>query len=49
MIVDPMGVELATIGEDTDVAVAWLTATRIAEVRATNPALALRRFTIIER
>ncbi|MBB5633876.1 putative amidohydrolase [Cryobacterium mesophilum] len=44
MIVDPMGIELATIGENTDVAVAWISPARIAEVRAVNPALALRRF-----
>ena len=44
MIVDPMGVELATIGETTDVAVAWLDPERLASVRGTNPALALRRF-----
>lgn len=49
MIVDPMGVELVTIGETTDVALAWLTAARLVEVRTTNPALALRRFTITER
>jgi predicted amidohydrolase len=46
MIVDPMGVELATIGEETAVAVAWISSTRIAEVRAVNPALGLRRFGI---
>ena len=44
MVVDPMGVELVTIGETTDVAVAWVSAQRIAAVRALNPALALRRF-----
>jgi predicted amidohydrolase len=44
MIIDPMGVELATIGETVDVAVAMLSPTRIAEVRKTNPSLALRRF-----
>ena len=49
MIVDPMGVEIATIGENTDVALAWVSATRIAEVRAINPALALRRFGVTER
>jgi predicted amidohydrolase len=46
MIVDPMGVELVTIGENTGVAVAWVSAARIAEVRALNPALGLRRFGI---
>ncbi|CAN5494242.1 carbon-nitrogen hydrolase family protein [soil metagenome] len=46
MIVDPMGVELVTIGEETAVAVAWISSARIAEVRAVNPALGLRRFGI---
>ncbi|MBM7505277.1 carbon-nitrogen hydrolase family protein [Agromyces aurantiacus] len=49
MIVDPMGVELATIGEQEDVAVAWLSSERIAAVRRLNPALALRRFAVTER
>ncbi|KQM83108.1 carbon-nitrogen hydrolase family protein [Agromyces sp. Leaf222] len=49
MIVDPMGVELATIGETTDVAVAWVSAERIAAVRRVNPALALRRFDVVPR
>ena len=46
MIVDPMGVELATIGEATDVAVAWVSRERIDAVRRINPALALRRFDV---
>ncbi|MFM9920092.1 carbon-nitrogen hydrolase family protein [Lacisediminihabitans sp. H27-G8] len=46
MIVDPMGVELVTIGEETAVAVAWISSARIAEVRTVNPALGLRRFGI---
>jgi predicted amidohydrolase len=49
MIVDPMGVEIATIGETTDVAVATISLKRVAEVRELNPALALRRFTIFPR
>ena len=49
MIVDPMGVELATVGEQEDVALAWVSAARIAAVRKLNPALALRRFAVIER
>jgi len=49
MIVDPMGVELATIGEATDVAVAWVSVERIAAVRRVNPALALRRFAVVPR
>ncbi len=44
LIVDPMGVELAALGEAADVAVAWLDPARITSVRATNPALAMRRF-----
>jgi predicted amidohydrolase len=48
MIVDPMGVELARIGENTDVALAWVSPSRIAEVRAVNPALKLRRFGVTE-
>ncbi len=49
MIVDPMGVEIATIGENTDVALAWISMARIAEVRAVNPALELRRFSVTAR
>lgn len=49
MIVDPMGVEIATIGEATDVAVAWVSRERIEAVRRVNPALALRRFDVVER
>ena len=44
MVIDPMGVEIATIGEATDVAVAWLSPERVHRVRETNPALQLRRF-----
>jgi predicted amidohydrolase len=49
MIVDPMGVELATIGEATGTAVAWITPARVAEVRWMNPALQLRRFRVEPR
>ncbi len=49
MIVDPMGVEVATIGESTDVAIAWVSRERIDAVRRINPALALRRFDVTER
>jgi predicted amidohydrolase len=49
MVVDPMGVELVTIGEATDVAVAWVSPTRIVDVRKINPALELRRFSVGER
>jgi deaminated glutathione amidase len=44
MIVDPMGVELVTIGEAAGVAVAEVSLERLADVRRINPALALRRF-----
>ncbi len=44
MVVDPMGVELVTIGEESGIAVADVTVGRVASVRLTNPALALRRF-----
>ena len=49
MIVDPMGVELVTIGENTDVAVAWISPERIRQVRHVNPALELRRFRVEPR
>jgi len=49
MIVDPMGVEVVTIGETTDVAVGWLSSQRIAAVRAVNPALSHRRFGVVPR
>ena len=46
MIVDPMGVEIATLGETKDVAVATISLDRVATVRLLNPALALRRFAV---
>ena len=46
MVLDPMGVELVTIGESTDVAVAFVSPQRIEDVRTVNPALRLRRFGI---
>ena len=49
MVVDPMGVELVTIGEETDVAVAWISPDRVAQVRHINPALELRRFSVAPR
>jgi predicted amidohydrolase len=49
MVVDPMGVELVTVGEATDVGVAWVSPARLAEVRRTNPALELRRFRVEPR
>jgi len=47
MILDPMGVELAGVGESTDVAVAWISRARLDEVRHRNPALKLRRFAVV--
>lgn len=49
MVVDPMGVELVTVGESTDVGVAWISPERVAEVRHANPALELRRFRVAPR
>lgn len=49
MVVDPMGVEIATIGDETTVAVAHISRARIDEVRRVNPALALRRFEVVPR
>ncbi len=49
LVLDPMGVELAGLGEETGVAVAWITPARVAEVRRINPALQLRRFAVIPR
>jgi predicted amidohydrolase len=44
LVVDPMGVVLASLGENEEVAVAWLDSSRLDAVRAVNPALELRRF-----
>jgi predicted amidohydrolase len=49
MIVDPMGVVLASSGESVDVAVATISPDRIASVRLVNPALQLRRFAVVPR
>ena len=50
VIVDPMGVHLATLGEtDGAVAVAEATAERVAEVRDVLPVLANRRFEVVAR
>jgi len=46
MIVDPMGVTLASLGEQQDVALGWATRARVMDVRATNPALTLRRYRV---
>ncbi|MFB4316123.1 carbon-nitrogen hydrolase family protein [Actinomadura sp. 21ATH] len=44
MIVDPMGVTVASLGEGTGIAAGEISAARVAEVRKKNPALTLRRF-----
>ncbi|MGG7463523.1 carbon-nitrogen hydrolase family protein [Plantibacter sp. YIM 135347] len=49
MIVDPMGVQLAGLGEEDGVIVAHASTDRIAAVRAVNPALELRRFVVAPR
>jgi len=49
LIIDPMGVELAGLGEEVGTAVAWITPSRISEVRRINPALQLRRFKVEPR
>lgn len=49
-VIDPMGVALATLGEQAgEVALAEVTAQRIATVRQRNPVLANRRFTVVPR
>ena len=49
MIVDPMGVEIATIGEIQDVALATISLARVDAVRTINPALKLRRFAVTDK
>jgi deaminated glutathione amidase len=49
LVADPMGIVTTSLGEETGVAVAEVSAARVAEVRAKNPALALRRFAIVPR
>lgn len=49
VIVDPMGVVLASLGERTGTTGAELSRDRVADVRAKNPALKLRRFTVAVR
>ncbi|WP_017542547.1 carbon-nitrogen hydrolase family protein [Nocardiopsis prasina] len=47
-VVDPMGTALASLGEQTfEVASAEVSAERVEAVRVTNPALSLRRFSVI--
>jgi predicted amidohydrolase len=49
VILDPAGITVAELGEQRSVAVADLDPARIREVRAANPALALRRYTVLPR
>lgn len=46
MVVDPMGVVTAALGEGAGVAVGEVSPERVAAVREKNPALGLRRFTV---
>ncbi|HWL59542.1 MAG TPA: carbon-nitrogen hydrolase family protein [Microbacteriaceae bacterium] len=48
LIVDPMGVAVAELGEQEGIAIAPVDAARIAQVRRTNPALELRRFRVTD-
>lgn len=48
VVLDPMGVRIAGVGEEVDVAVAHISPARLAEVRRTNPSLQLRRFRVSE-
>lgn len=45
-IIDARGVVMAKIGVEQGVAVAWIEPDEIAEVRKTNPALKLRKYTV---
>jgi predicted amidohydrolase len=49
MIVDPQGVELASVGTATDVVVAHLDREAVARVRRVNPSLRLRRLAVVPR
>ena len=46
MVVDPMGVVIAGLGEEPGIACGEVSPERVAAVRAKNPALRLRRFTV---
>jgi deaminated glutathione amidase len=46
-VVDPQGVEVASVGTGTDVVVAHVSADAVAKVRLVNPALKLRRFAVV--
>jgi predicted amidohydrolase len=49
LILDPAGATLAELGEEHGIAIADLDPARITEVRAANPALRLRRYTVLPR
>jgi predicted amidohydrolase len=49
LILDPAGETLAALGEERGLAVADLDPARVREVRAANPALRLRRYTVLPR
>jgi deaminated glutathione amidase len=49
MIVDPVGVEIAAIGTATDVVVAHVDRDTVERVRRVNPALRLRRMSVVPR
>lgn len=49
VILDPMGVALASLGEQPGLATATVSRERLTSVRATNPALELRRYRVVER
>ncbi|MFC4245092.1 carbon-nitrogen hydrolase family protein [Gryllotalpicola reticulitermitis] len=49
LIVDPMGVVLTELADEPDLGVADVSPDRVREVRQTNPALALRRYTVVPR
>ncbi|GAB3616694.1 carbon-nitrogen hydrolase family protein [Okibacterium endophyticum] len=46
LVVDPAGVGVASVGTESDVAVAFLSPERLLEVRRSNPALSLRRYAV---
>ncbi|WP_374947463.1 carbon-nitrogen hydrolase family protein [Agreia sp.] len=48
LVVDPMGVTIASLAENEDVAVAFVDRARVENVRFINPALSLRRFGVRE-
>jgi predicted amidohydrolase len=49
VILDPMGVALAGLGETSGLATATLSRERLDAVREANPSLALRRYRVVER